>query len=39
VEQVDRSQVDILSGTGESLVVIVYEEGSDQRWVMLCEPK
>ena len=38
VEHVQRSQVDVLSDTRPSLVIILYQSLSDERWIVVCQP-
>lgn len=38
VEHVQRSQVDVLTDTRPSLVIILYQDRSDERWIVICQP-
>ena len=38
IEEVPRSQVEILSQTEASLVIIIFQADVDQRWVITCHP-
>lgn len=38
VEHVQRTQVDVLTDTRPSLVIILYQDRSDERWIVICQP-
>jgi hypothetical protein len=38
IEEVPRSQVEILSQTEASLVIIIFQADVDERWVITCQP-
>ena len=38
IEEVPRSQVEILPQTEASLVVIIFQADADERWVITCQP-